>query len=137
MTSYMRPRRDGGAYLNGQPIFTSSCSGEVGCRMIASPQMIHHKGWAEKWPEMQVSEPRPNATLLRMALVASGAWDATITLSRKSDWDLAPGTIIVREAGGLATTHLGERFIFNRSEPAQRSLIAAGQGAASSVKAAH
>jgi myo-inositol-1(or 4)-monophosphatase len=35
--------------------------------------------------------------------------------------------VIVKEAGGIASTHLGEPFIFNRSEPAQRSLIAAGK----------
>ena len=120
-------RRGTGAYRNGRPIFVSTCKGESGCRMIASRQMIEHKGWPERWPEMEVAEPKPNATLLRLALVASGAWDATVALWRKADWDVAPGAILVHEAGGVATTHTGEAFQFNRSEPAQRSVIAAGK----------
>lgn len=121
-------RRGGGTYLNARPIFASSCNAETGCRMIAAREMIDHKGWPERWPPVSLAEPKPNATLLRLALVASGAWDAVITLARKSDWDIAPGAILVQEAGGRATTHLGEPFLFNRSEPAQRSLIAAGKG---------
>ncbi len=121
-------RLGGGAYRNGHPIFASSCRGEAGCRMIAAQEMIDHKAWPERWPEMDVASPKPNATLLRLALVASGEWDATVTLARKSDWDLAPGALLVSEAGGLATTHRGEPFRFNRTQPAQASLIAAGKG---------
>lgn len=121
-------RRGGGAYLNGRPIFVSSCAAESGCRLIATREMIDHKGWPERWPVVTLAQPKPNATLLRLAYVASGVWDGTLTLWNKSDWDIAPGAILVQEAGGLATTHLGEAFQFNRSEPAQRSLIAAGKG---------
>ncbi|MEL6567187.1 MAG: inositol monophosphatase family protein [Pseudomonadota bacterium] len=120
-------RRGGGAFRNGRPIFASSCAGEGGCRMISTQEVIRHKDWREPWPEMTLADPKPNATLLRLALVASGEWDATLTLWRKSDWDIAPGAVLVEEAGGIATTHLGEAFAFNRSEPAQRSLIAAGK----------
>ena len=120
-------RRGGGAYLNGDPIFVSTRACESGCRIIATESMIAHPSWPEPWPEMIIADPKPNATLLRMALVASGAWDATLALFRKSDWDLAPGAILVREAGGAASTHLGEPYAFNRSVPAQRSLIASGK----------
>ncbi|MEO0465236.1 MAG: inositol monophosphatase family protein [Pseudomonadota bacterium] len=120
-------RRGGGAYLNGNPIFASSCSSETGCRMIASEQMVRHKAWVDPWPQVQLADPKPNATLLRLAFVASGVWDATIALGRKSDWDLAAGTILVGEAGGLATTHAGDPFLFNRRIPAQTSIIASGK----------
>ena len=119
--------RGKGAYLNGEPIFVSSCAEEAGCKMIASESMLTHPAWRVPWPPMELANPKPNATLLRMCWVARGLWDATLALWRKSDWDLAAGSIIVSEAGGAATTHLGERFRFNRSEPAQRSLIAAGK----------
>ncbi len=119
--------RGKGAWLNGERIFASSRDEEEGCRMIASESMLTHPAWSVPWPQMQLARPKPNATLLRMCWVASGAWDATLALWRKSDWDLAAGTIIVGEAGGSASTHLGEPFVFNRSEPAQRSLIAAGK----------
>lgn len=120
-------RRGGGAFLNGQQIFTSGHSRIPGCRMIASEAMILHDGWDDPWPDIELARPKPNATLLRMALVASGQWDAAVTLWRKSDWDLAAGAILVEEAGGVAATHLGETFRFNRVIPAQRSLIASGK----------
>ena len=120
-------RRGGGAFLNGNSIFVSTCKSEAGCRLIASQQMIDHKAWNPPWPPVDLADPKPNATLLRLARVASGQHDAVVILWRKSDWDLAPGTLIVTEAGGSATTHLGEPFRFNRSVPAQRSLIASGK----------
>lgn len=116
-----------GAYCNGVPI-EASAAGEVsGCRIIASESMLEHKGWPEPWPKMEIARPKPNATLLRLALVASGAWDATVVMWRKSDWDIAAGALLVAEAGGCATTHLGETFVYNRTVPAQRSVIASGK----------
>jgi len=116
-----------GAYLNDRSLQVSRCTAEAGCRMIASEAMLSHPAWREPWPDMILARPKPNATLLRLCLVASGQWDATLALSRKSDWDIAPASLIVAEAGGLATTHLGEPFLFNRNEPAQRSLLASGK----------
>lgn len=116
-----------GAWLNGQRLLASSRNEEAGCRMIASESMLTHPAWDVPWPEMELAKPKPNATLLRMCWVATGQWDATLALWRKSDWDLAAGTVIVEEAGGIASTHHGEPYLFNRSEPAQRSLIAAGK----------
>ena len=119
--------RGQGAWLNGERITVSTCNKEEGCRMIASESMLNHPAWQVRWPDMELARPKPNATLLRMCWVASGQWDATLALWRKSDWDLAAGEVIVSEAGGIASTHLGEPFTFNRSEPAQRSLVAAGK----------
>lgn len=117
----------GGATLNGKPIQVTDFESIEGCRMIASQGMLQHPSWAEPWPEMEVATPQPNATLIRMCWVAAGKYDAALTLWRKSDWDLAAGTLLVEEAGGMATTHLGEPYVFNRGEPAQRSLLAAGK----------
>jgi myo-inositol-1(or 4)-monophosphatase len=117
----------GGAFLNGQLIRVSECESELGCRLIAAEEMLNHKSWPEPWPPLTVPRPRPNSTLLRMAFVASGAWDATLVLNHKSDWDLAAGAILVNEAGGIATTHKGEALDFNRAIPAQRSIVASGK----------
>ncbi len=119
--------RSHGAYLNGERIHVSNAQQEAGCRMITSASMLTHPAWKVPWPDMVLANPKPNATLLRMCWVASGKWDASIALWRKSDWDLAPAAIIVEEAGGFATTHLGEHFVFNRAEPAQRSMLASGK----------
>ena len=116
-----------GAFLNGNVISASEADRIEGCRMVAHAGMFSHPAWPEPWPKMEVSRPHPNATLLRVCWVASGEWDATLTLARKSDWDLAAASIILSEAGGIATTHMGEDYKFNRSVPAQRSLLAAGK----------
>lgn len=128
-------QQGGGAFLNSETIHVSDCTDENGCRMIASESMLKHPAWKVPWPEMTLADPKPNATLLRMCWVASGRWDATLALWRKSDWDLAAGSVIVQEAGGIATTHLGEPYIFNRGEPAQRSLLAAGKALHSLISA--
>ena len=119
--------RGGGAFLNGKSIQVTSCQAEEGCSIITNKGMLTHPAWPVPWPEMKLADPKPNATLLRLCWVAQGKFDAVITLWRKSDWDLAPGALIVEEAGGVATTHLGETFVYNRGEPAQRSLLAAGK----------
>lgn len=119
--------RHGGAFLNNNPLQVTSTAREEGCRMITNEGMLTHPVWTEPWPDMVLARPKPNATLLRLAWVASGKFDAVVTLWRKSDWDLAPGVLLIEEAGGVATTHLNEPYLFNRGEPAQRSLLAAGK----------
>jgi len=125
----------GGAKRNGIIIRVSDQSSIQGCRMVATEEMFNHKSWPEIWPDMVFARPKPNATLLRLCAVASGEWDAAMALWRKSDWDLAPGSLIVEEAGGLATTHLGEDYRFNQLIPAQRSLLSAGTKLHSLLKA--
>ena len=62
----------------------------------------------------------------RMALVAKGEFDAMISLSDKSDWDLAAGDLIVREAGGCVTSQTGETLRYNQTRPVQQGVICAG-----------
>lgn len=119
-------RRGVGARRNGTPIRVSARSEEAGTRLITNEGMIGHPGWREPWPEVHLARPKPNATLLRLAFVAAGDWDAAMVLAEKADWDLAAGAVLVTEAGGQVTTHSGERLVFNRTVPAQRSVVASG-----------
>ena len=59
------------------------------------------------WPRLRFE--RRNSIALRMALVASGEFDATVAVSRKHDWDVAAGAVIAEEAGARVTDHLGGR----------------------------
>ena len=113
-----------GAFLNGEPLSVSTETKLPGCKMITNKGMLTHPAWPEPWPDVQVADPKPNATLLRFAFVAAGMEDCTIAMVRKSDWDVAAGALLVTEAGGQATTHMGEEFLFNRPDPAQRSIVA-------------
>lgn len=113
-----------GATLNGQPIFSSNRGELEGCAVLADIRTLERPGWPEPWPEMRV-ESR-NSVAYRMALVASGAFDAVVALSGKCDWDLAAADLITREAGALATDHLGRPFSYNQASARKPSLICAG-----------
>ncbi len=123
---FYEARRGAGARRNGAAIRVSTRDQEAGSRLITNEGMVTHPGWREPWPEVHLARPKPNATLLRLALVAAGDWDAVMVLAEKADWDLAAGAVLVTEAGGQATTHAGERLVFNRAIPAQRSVVASG-----------
>lgn len=113
----------GGARLNGQPIRPSAAALLEDCRMAGDPAMFRHPAWPQPWPAMRI-EPR-NSTAYRMCLVASGDFDAAVAPVRKSDWDVAAGDLIAREAGCFVGDHRGEAFRYNRPRPSQASLICA------------
>ena len=67
-----------------------------------------------------------NSVAYRLALVACGEADATISLSAKCEWDLAAAAIIVAEAGGIITDHHGKTHPYNSPSPRLPSLVASG-----------
>lgn len=113
----------GGATLNGAPIHASDAAEIENCRMVASAGMFRHPSWPEPWPEMRFQ--KIGSIAYRLALVACGRADATIALSTKSDWDIAGGEIVAREAGALVSAHDGAPFRYNRATTHQISLLAA------------
>ncbi|WP_439816394.1 inositol monophosphatase family protein [Zavarzinia sp. CC-PAN008] len=114
----------GGARLNGAPIRVSARSELPGARMIGYRAMYEHKRWSTPWPRLDIAQV--NSIAYTLALVACGAHDGSVTLSPKSDWDIAAAELIVAEAGGRATTHLDEGFVYNQPRPRHRNVIAAG-----------
>ncbi len=115
----------GGARLNGAPIHVSNRAAVEGAALLADLKTIRHPGWATPWPQNMRIESR-NSVAYRMALVAAGAFDAVLALSSKCDWDLAAADLIVREAGGASTDHLGRPFVYNLPSPEKPSLVSAG-----------
>ncbi len=63
---------------------------------------------------------------LRLAYVAAGRLDGAVSVGNRNDWDLAAGELLVREAGGRVSTTAGEACVYNRAEPWQQGLVAAG-----------
>jgi len=110
----------GGATCNGTPIHVSACHGMIGCAMLGDRVMLTRP----PWPQMRV-ETR-NSVAYRVALVADGSFDATVSLSAKRDWDLAAADIILREAGGMITDREGKSLVFNGLDAVQPSMVAAG-----------
>ena len=122
---FFHAMRGRGAFLNGEPIHASDKKTLSGARMIASGGLFKKKIWEEPWPE--VSAQWVNSVAYRLALVACGRGDATISLSGKAEWDLAASAVLMDEAGGVMTDHRGNPHPYNREDPRFPSLVASGK----------
>jgi myo-inositol-1(or 4)-monophosphatase len=125
--------RGGGSTLGGERISVSARAELEGCRMLVARDVIGHPAWPEPWPPMDIGKRASIA--YRMALVASGAYDAMMALSSKYEWDTAAGALVVQEAGGLATLHTGAPLAYNQPTPTHRSLVCAGPALHSAILA--
>jgi myo-inositol-1(or 4)-monophosphatase len=122
---FFHAMRGKGAFLNDKPIAASDKSTLEGALLIASGGLFKKKIWKEPWPE--VKSKWVNSVAYRLALVASGRADATISLSNKSEWDLAAAALLIEEAGGIVTDHRGGAHAYNRPSPRLPSLVASGK----------
>lgn len=117
-----------GATLNGAPIKVSERRELEGCRIVGPRDLFAHPAWNvapnRPWPPLHIEKRASIA--YRLALVASGAFDAAIALSTKCDWDMAAGDLIVREAGGIVTAHDGAIPCYNGASVLKPSFVAAG-----------
>ena len=63
---------------------------------------------------------------LRLCYIAAGRLDGALSTGNRNDWDLAAGDLIVHEAGGLVSDVSGAQYVYNRPQPWQHGLVAAG-----------
>jgi len=110
-----------GARLNGRPITASDVDTLDDAAVLADARLMEGPHWPEPWPPMRYE--KRNALAYRMALVASGAFDAAIALTPKWDWDVCAGALIATEAGAKVTDHHGRPWRFNQPDPRQSSLV--------------
>ena len=102
------------------------------CVSARPPHLVNASLLASKMLFANV-QPTPRVTqvgalALRLALVAAGKFDGTISLGYKAEWDLAAGAILMAEAGGAATTQAGAPLKFNQPQPRNLGIVAAGPG---------
>jgi myo-inositol-1(or 4)-monophosphatase len=114
---------DQGATLNGVAIAASRGDELAGATFSGPKRRLEKLAVIE--PRI---EPRPRIASLamRLARVATGALDGTLTGPNSHDWDLAAADLLVHEAGGLLTTLTGQSLSYNRPEPVHGALVAAG-----------
>jgi len=112
-------RTGAGATRNGVPIHVGARGELEGCRMLGNRDQFI----PPPWPPMQVQNR--NSVAYRLALVADGSADASVSLSAKRDWDLAAADIITREAGGTVSDAQGRPLVYNNAGAIQPSLVAA------------
>lgn len=67
-----------------------------------------------------------NSIAYRMALVATGSYDAAIALSPTCDWDIVAAHALMLAAGGIVSGRNGEPIVYNRPSVRHHGVVAAG-----------
>lgn len=65
----------------------------------------------------------------KLARVAAGVTDATLSVTPKNEWDIAAGVLLVTEAGGKVTDLAGQPYGFNQADTLVNGVVAASQPA--------
>jgi myo-inositol-1(or 4)-monophosphatase len=117
--------RHDGSWRNGRRSRVSPQVNLENVRLLMEKKLADSTKWQVPWPTSMTAETRASAAY-RMALVSVGEFDATVSLSRKSDWDLAAGDLIVEEAGGRVSDRDGTPLLYNRAMPLHGSVICGG-----------
>jgi myo-inositol-1(or 4)-monophosphatase len=111
-----------GAYLNDDPI-------RVGLRRdIDGALLLVSRSEPQRKFQIFVDrcETKPVGSIaFRLAKVAGGDGDATLTFRSIREWDICGGTLIVEEAGGTVVDGSGNPMLFNRPESRFRGVVAA------------
>ncbi len=115
-----------GAFLNGQRILASGQQELAGARVVVSTAVRAKGKWQPPWPG--ATPVSANASIYRLALIASGRADAYFALNPKWEWDIAAGALLVSEAGGTVTGKTGAPLTFNSAEAKVPGLVAAAPG---------
>jgi myo-inositol-1(or 4)-monophosphatase len=68
---------------------------------------------------------RVGSIAYRLAKVAAGEGDATLTFRNIHEWDICAGVLMVEEAGGKVADGDGNPMLFNRASPKHRGVVAA------------
>jgi len=116
--------------LNGAALQVSDREELEGCAMITDSRALA----AGDWPAMTVS--RRNSIALRLCMVASGEFDAMVSVSPLHEWDMAAGDLIAGLAGAAVTDAGGRPIAYNRVSPRGRGLICANPPLHSLIRAA-
>jgi len=111
----------GGATLNGAPIRVSKRTDPMGARLLVSRSEPRRK--FRDFENTYRLEP-VGSIAYRLALVAGGEGDGTITFRSIHEWDVCAGVLIVKEAGGVVMDGDGQGLDFNQENPIFRGLVA-------------
>jgi myo-inositol-1(or 4)-monophosphatase len=111
-----------GAFLNDEPIRVTSHEAVDGARLLVSR--------SEPQRRFQVfverCEINPIGSIAyRLAKVAAGDGDGTLTFRSIHEWDICAGVLMVEAAGGKVVDGSGNDLLFNQREPRHRGVVAA------------
>jgi myo-inositol-1(or 4)-monophosphatase len=77
---------------------------------------------------------RVGSIAYRLAKVAGGDGDGTLTFRTIAEWDICAGVLMVEEAGGKVFDGNGNTMFFNRELPKHRGVVAANAMLAASLQ---
>lgn len=111
-----------GLRLNGVSVFSA-------IPRVNGQSTVAFGHWEQRLGRFHIIEPQVNSRLMRsiawaMALAASGHIDAVATFESQNEWDIAAGSLLIEEAGGMARDGAGQTLRFNQPVPRYRGLIA-------------
>jgi myo-inositol-1(or 4)-monophosphatase len=120
-----------GAWLNGQPIRVKPREAVDGALLLVSR--------SEPQRKFQVFVDRcrierVGSIAFRLAKVAAGEGDGTLTFRSIREWDICAGVLMVQEAGGKAVDGDGKPLLFNRHEARHHGVIAGNAGLADGLQ---
>lgn len=115
--------RGAGTFLNGRTLRSSSHSSLDGAKVLVRKSMLKANKWRDETPNLH---PQPLVPLAyRFCKVAANHADATLTLWRAWEWDIAAGDLIAREAGFRTSDSAGGPLRYNSAEPRVDGVIVA------------
>jgi myo-inositol-1(or 4)-monophosphatase len=118
--------RGGGATLNDEPIRASATRALENAQVLSPRVTFQDRFWKNGVPDVG-RHFRPSLAY-RLALVGQGRFDAMLTLRPAWEWDIAAGSLIVSEAGGIATDKRGRPLRFNTPSRQSAGVVASAPG---------
>ena len=114
--------RGQGTTVNGAPARVSGTATLADAVVLASRSEDKRGEWDAFKGEVDVR--LTGSVAYKLAELATGAGDATFTLTPKNEWDICAGTLLVEEAGGRVTDLAGAPLVFNRPTTLRPGMIA-------------
>lgn len=117
-----------GVTYNGEParVTEPDIEGGAAVTVLASRSEIRRGEWT-RFEDDPIEVQACGSVAYKLGLVAAGKADATWTLVRKSEWDIAGGSALVRAAGGVVSLRDGSMPAFNQPKPVYPNFVASGR----------
>lgn len=116
--------RGRGATRDGVPLSVRQRDDLEGATVLSSRANFEARHWRDARVP-QVRRQFRSSLAYRLSLVAEGRYDAMFRLRPAHEWDVAAGSLLVEEAGGVITDRKGRALSFNQPDPVFDGLITA------------
>lgn len=114
--------RGGRTRLNGQPV---RCEHKLGEKpLVEVSRSDIEKGRFTAF-EADLNLRPCGSIAYKLARLAAGNVDSTLSVTPKNEWDIAAGVILVTEAGGRVTDLAGQSYVFNQKDTLVNGVLAA------------